>query len=110
MTLRVRETRVARSLILDHAEYIAKQGQPGAADRLLIKYSQLLDVLAQWPRAGHRFETDAPRLKDIRVLAVSGYALQLYYQVQPDQVTVLATIHGSMHSHTVRRILAESQR
>ena len=95
MRYTVRESEVAEQCIIEAAAYIMSQGQPAAADRLLVSYAEALRSLGEWPLLGHPLESDHPRLVDIRVLRIARYNLLIYYVVREPYVDIVATFHAS---------------
>ena len=79
----------------EQAEYIAGDSE-AAAERYVEAVEKTFRDLERMPGMGHRYETENPKLHDIRVWAVSGYRNYLvFYRQVEDGVEILTVIHGA---------------
>jgi plasmid stabilization system protein ParE len=109
MRYRLREADGVIDDLADHYQMIVAGGQPAAADALLVAYDQLTDRLCDFPGIGHVFETDHPRLQNVRVRGLPSpyFSFQVFYTVERDVVCVLAVIHASRGPEGRQRILGD---
>jgi toxin ParE1/3/4 len=85
----IRSTRRARADLLEIWEHVAAEN-PAAADRVLDRIQDRLQILASWPKAGSAWSTALP---DARVLVAHPYLI-LYREI-PDGVQVVRVLHGA---------------
>lgn len=105
MKYSVTQTRLAQQHLTDHAVYIARQGQPAAATRLIDLYHDICERLADYPESGHLYDSSDVQFQNIRVLPFKGYPYLLYYRWQNQQVITLAILHGGMSPQLMRSML-----
>jgi toxin ParE1/3/4 len=71
------------------SEYVGRDNQP-AADRLVIRIMDQVDVLGDHPHIGR-----AGRVETTRELVVTGTPYIVAYTVSDEGVEVLAVLHGA---------------
>lgn len=77
--------------------FIARDN-PEAAERVLEAVQGTFDQLAQQPQCGVHYPTRNPKLADVRMLPVNGFANYLiFYRLEADAIRVLYVVHGARH-------------
>ena len=87
---------LAEDLPAIHA-FIARE-DPAAAERVLAAVQATFDQVAQQPECGVRHPTRNPKLTDVRMLPVHGFANYLvFYRLEAGAVRILYVVHGARH-------------
>jgi len=76
-----------RQLVAAHA-YVAADN-PNAADRLLLRITQTVNLLSSHPRLGRE-----GRVKNTSELVISGTPYIVAYRIRRTTIQVLAVLHG----------------
>ena len=77
--------------------FIARDN-PAAAERVLEAVQNTFDQLAQQPECGVPYKTRNPKLTDVRMLPVNGFANYLvFYRIEGGAVRILYVVHGARH-------------
>lgn len=85
----------AEADIDDCAEYIAQESVD-AAVRFLAATQQTFELLCDMPEIGTAWESNNPRLQDIRRYAIKGFHNYLiFYRVTADSLEILRLLHGA---------------
>jgi len=87
--VKLRWTRLAIKDLDRAHEYVAEDN-PSAANHLIDRIEEAVQVLRQHPTAGRN-----GRLKGTRELVVTGTPFVIPYRVRRDAVEILAVIHGA---------------
>ncbi len=81
--------------IIDQAAYIG-QDSPAAAERFLDAVEVTFADLEKTPRLGRSYESEHPRLTDLRVWRVKGFPKYLiFYRPVPDGIEIIHLLHGA---------------
>ena len=102
----VRRPQVERDL-LDYFIYISRDSE-SAADLFLIEAEAAVARIAEMPGSGPVWESDDPRLQNIRHTSVSRRFRNylIFYRVGRDAVDILTVIHGARDLPNLLRDLA----
>lgn len=74
------------------------EDNPAAAERVLEAVEATFAQLAMQPESGVLYPSRNPRMKDVRMLPVSGFSNYLvFYRIADDAVRVLYVVHGARH-------------
>jgi len=85
----------ASSDVLDHVSYLA-ESSPQVADRFLDSVEATFELLAVTPELGATYVSTNPRLDDVRVWSVKGFAYYLiFYRASGQAVEILRILHGA---------------
>ncbi len=87
--MRVRWTRPALRDLAEISEYVGRDNRP-AADRLVTRIMDQVDVLSDHPHVGR-----AGRVETTRELVVTGTPYIVAYTVSDEDVEVIAVLHGA---------------
>jgi len=78
------------------------QDSNAAAERFLDAFEATIRRLADMPGIGRRWESDSPRLVDLRVTTIPGFRKYLvFYRPLPDAVEFLRVVHGARDVESV---------
>jgi toxin ParE1/3/4 len=80
-----------------HAEYLADHASLAVAERFLKSAERTISRLARTPGQGAPWESNHPRLADLRVASVEGFRNHLiFYRPQPDHsIEVVRVLHAA---------------
>lgn len=85
----------AASDLLDHVSYLAESSLQ-VADRFLGSVEATFELLAGNPELGATYISTSPRLDDVRVWSVKGFANHLvFYRASGQAVEILRILHGA---------------
>jgi toxin ParE1/3/4 len=102
----VNRRRQARRDVLDIFMSI-DASNPQAAERFLLAFERTLGQLASRPGIGVRFESEDPRLADLRICTVTRFKSYLvFYRMTEDQIEVIRVLHGARGD--IERLLGQS--
>jgi toxin ParE1/3/4 len=77
--------------------FIARDN-PNAAERVLEATRQTFELIAREPGCGVIYPVRNAKLRDVRMLPISGYPNYLvFHRVEADAVRVLYVVHGARH-------------
>ncbi len=80
--------------VIEAADFIARRTSLAAADRFLAAVEATADRLARMPGLGARWESDHPRLADLRVASVSRFRKHLIFdRATPDGIELVRVLH-----------------
>jgi plasmid stabilization system protein ParE len=86
MTRLVYKSSVAMQDLVECATYLGEQS-PGLENRFLDSVEETLDQLASAPEMGGQYETQNPRLRDIRAWRVKDFKKHLvFYRPVEDEI------------------------
>lgn len=81
--------------LIETAEYIARDNS-AAADRFLRAAEAAFAQLEALPGIGRPFQSDDPRLKELRIWHVKGFPKHLiFYRPLPNGIEVIHVLHGA---------------
>lgn len=92
---RVNKRDLAKKSIVDIADYLGEDSILVSA-RFLDSVERTLEFLLTMPEIAGRWESDQPRLRDVRVWPVDGFPnYLLFYRVVRDGIDLIYVCHGS---------------
>ncbi len=81
---------------LDDLWFYIALDNPVAADRAVNTAYDSFEYLIEMPEIGKRFETDNPRLADLRVWHIRGFGQYLiFYRITDDQIQIAYVTHSA---------------
>jgi toxin ParE1/3/4 len=82
--------------VSEAADSVARRTSLAAADRFLHALEATADRLARMPGLGARWQSDHPRLADLRVVPVSRFRKHLiFYRPTADGIELVRVLHGA---------------
>jgi plasmid stabilization system protein ParE len=83
--------------ILDHADYLAEQASLAVATRFVKATEQTISRLATMPRVGSLWDSEHPRLADMRFSPIGKFRnhLVFYRPISGGGVEVVRVLHGA---------------
>lgn len=83
-------------------DYLDQHAGPRVAIRFLDAAERSFDQLARHPLMGRAFASFDPRLQELRIFQVAGFArILVYYRPLVDGVEVIRVIHGARDQEAV---------
>lgn len=95
----------AADVDVDEQFFYLAQRSPDAARRFLLATERTFEELLRTPRAGHPFGSTAPRLSNLRIWRVQGFANHLVFYRESD--TVIEIVRVLHAARDAERILSE---
>lgn len=82
--------------VIEAADLIARRKSLATADRFTAAVERTAERLARMPGVGSRWESDHPRLGDLRFFPVSRYRNHLiFYRPTADGIELVRVLHGA---------------
>lgn len=96
MSSAIRKREIAKTDLLEHALYIARE-QPRAARKFLRRAEEATEKLAEFPGMGAVYGLTGVDLADIRFWPISGFRnhLVFYRKLESGGIEVLRVLHGA---------------
>jgi toxin ParE1/3/4 len=95
MTLDVICSPLALREINEIADYLARESNPRLGLRFLKAVEATCSDLAAMPEIAGRYESDNPRLADLRVWSVKDFPNHLiFYRVKPTSIEIVHVVYG----------------
>ena len=84
----------AKADLLEHYVYIGEDNLD-AADRFLAAAEAAFEKLASMPRMGRSWQSDEPRLENVRVWPIPGWKYLVFYESVEAGIDVIRVLHGA---------------
>lgn len=82
--------------LIEIADHLARASSVAMAERFLASAERAFDLIARMPRLGSRWESDSPRLAEVRFFPISRFRNHLiFYRPLDEGVEVLRVLHGA---------------
>jgi toxin ParE1/3/4 len=84
----------AKADLLEHYVYIGEDNLD-AADRFLTAAEVAFEKLASMPHIGRSWQSEAPRLENVRVWPISNWKYLVFYEPVESGIDVIRVLHGA---------------